>query len=437
MKVSMLSLLRYILLLGTITGLLIITAGAGCSDDDEVNNSDSLSISISDVKVSQITETTATISWITDVPATSEVLYDCSTWGGNPDTLLDEEPDTFLDEELVTSHSVTLTELDPDTISYFKVGSRDDADNEAASEQETFTTSAPADTDAPVISEIAVSEITGSGATISWVTNEPATSNLEYGPDTDYGDSFPSTPDTTADKTSHSLTLSGLSPEEEYHFMVKSADDAGNEAVSEDRKFNLSTTPDITAPMISGIYVADITETTATIYWATDEPATSNLEYGLNTGYGYSSPSTPDTTSDSYYHGLTLSSLSPGTTYYYRVKSTDNAGNEAVSVGYHSFTTNFGTIVDTTPPVISSYSASAAGSVATISWVTNEPASSQVVYLCNTWGAVPITLLDGGLVTSHGFTFYVTSGLTYNYTITSRDASGNVATVTGSFFAAY
>lgn len=86
-----------------------------------------------------------------------------------------------------------------------------------------------ADATPPVISEVDISHITESGATISWVTDEPATSQVDYGKTTDYGLT------TTLDEelvTSHSINLSGLEPDTNYHFRVKSKDGAGNEAVS-------------------------------------------------------------------------------------------------------------------------------------------------------------------------------------------------------------
>ena len=101
--------------------------------------------------------------------------------------------------------------------------------------------------------------ITETTATISWTTNKPATSNIEYGPDTNYGYSFPSPSDTTSDKISHSLALSNLSPDTTYYFNVKSKDVAGNEAVSGDYDFTTNTTIDTTTPVISDVTTSGIT----------------------------------------------------------------------------------------------------------------------------------------------------------------------------------
>lgn len=78
----------------------------------------------------------------------------------------------------------------------------------------------------------------------------------------------------------------------------------------------------------------------ATIVWVTNEPATSNVEYGLSPGlYTDIVPHPEDTTADHTSHSLEIVSLDPETTYYYRVKSKNSNGYETVSSEY-SFTTN-------------------------------------------------------------------------------------------------
>src|SRR5262249_39833308 len=77
------------------------------------------------------------------------------------------------------------------------------------------------DTTAPTISGRIASNITGSSATITWTTNEPATSQVDYGPTTSYGSTTPL--DSTL-VTAHSVTITGLAPSTTYNWRVRSMD---------------------------------------------------------------------------------------------------------------------------------------------------------------------------------------------------------------------
>jgi len=186
-----------------------------------------------------------------------------------------------------------------------------------------------ADTTAPLISAISVTGITETSATVTWTTDEPSTSEVQYGVTDAYGSS--SGPDTSL-VTDHSITLSDLTPATTYHCRVLSKDAWDNQAVSGDHAF---TTVDTTAPLISAFSVTGITETAATVTWTTDEPSTSEVQYGVTDAYGSSSGPDTSLVTD---HSITLSDLTPDTSYHCRVLSKDAWDNQAVS-GDHTFTT--------------------------------------------------------------------------------------------------
>lgn len=79
---------------------------------------------------------------------------------------------------------------------------------------------------------------------------------------------------------------------------------------------------DVTPPVISAVTVSPAS-TTAGVAWTTDENATSGLEWGATAAYGNST--TNSTLSLS--HNRTATSLSPSTTYHYKVWSSDSSGN--------------------------------------------------------------------------------------------------------------
>ena len=96
---------------------------------------------------------------------------------------------------------------------------------------------------------------------------------------------------------------------------------------------------DTTAPAISAVASSSITTSGATVTWTTNEASNTQVEYGTTTSYG--SSTTLNTTMLTA-HSATLSGLSAGTLYNYRVKSRDAAGNLATS-GNFTFTTSSST----------------------------------------------------------------------------------------------
>jgi hypothetical protein len=284
------------------------------------------------------------------------------------------------------------------------------------------------DTTPPVISAISVASITATGATITWTTDEPADSQVEYGPTTAYGASSTLDPSPV---TTHSVTITGLTASALYHFRVKSRDTASNLATSGDFTFTTTAVADTTPPVIGAVASSGLTAAGATITWTTDEASDSQVEYGPTTGYGSSSSINPPLLTS---HSVPITGLTAGTLYHYRVKSRDAASNLATS-GDFTFTT--AAAPDVTPPVISAVAAGALSATgATITWTTNEAADSQVEYSTDTSYSSSTGITDTSpRVTSHSVPLAgLTAGTLYHYRVKSSDAAGNPATpITGTF----
>jgi hypothetical protein len=111
------------------------------------------------------------------------------------------------------------------------------------------TQSGGTDTQAPAISAVAASNITNRSATITWTTNEPSTSQVEYGQTTSYGSL------TTLDPTlvaSHTVVVPGLAANTFYNYRVRSKDAAGNERVGSNNSFTTAAdSADTTSPSVS------------------------------------------------------------------------------------------------------------------------------------------------------------------------------------------
>lgn len=103
-------------------------------------------------------------------------------------------------------------------------------------------------------------------------------------------------------------------------------------------------TADFIGPVISNVSVSNITDNTATITWNTDEPANSEVVYGTSIPPSLSKKDKTYTTS----HSITITELTGATRYYFKVKSTDQAGNITTDDNgtlYYDFTTKTAVII--------------------------------------------------------------------------------------------
>ena len=264
----------------------------------------------------------------------------------------------------------------------------------------------------PIISNVAATGVTATSATISWTTDMASSSQVEYGLTTSYGSS------TTLDPalvTSHSQGLTGLAPGTLYHYRVVSANANGSTTSSD---YTFST---VGPPVISNVGTSGITNTAATVTWTTDASATTQVQYGLTTGYGSSTTLNPSLVTS---HSQGLSGLSPNTLYHYRVISGNVNGT--TTSGDYTLTTNG-------PPVITNVQAtSIAATSATITWTTNNASDSAVSY--GTTTSYGSQASSASQVTSHSVNLTgLTASTTYHYQCVSVNAYGTATTADYTF----
>jgi len=354
---------------------------------------------VSAVTASSITGTEATITWTTNESSDSRVDYGATTAYGSNRT----------NASLVTSHSISLSGLTPGTTYHYKASSKDASGNNGQGSDLTFTT---LDTVAPTLSSVSSGSITETTATITWTTNEPADGLVVFGPTTSYG----SNDSSAALTTSHSFSLTGLTPGSVYHYRVTSKDAALNSSNSGDLTFTTASPADVDPPLITSVSSGSIGNTTATITWSTDEPSDSRVDFGTTLSYGGVESNAAFVTS----HSVNLTGLAQNTTYHFKVTSKDGANNSAESLDFTFTTVN----VDNVPPNISTIVATPSATGAVITWVTNEASNSSVDYgLTTAYGS---NSADQSSVTVHSITLTgLSEKTTYNYKIHSTDASGN------------
>ena len=85
---------------------------------------------------------------------------------------------------------------------------------------------------------------------------------------------------------------------------------------------NLVLPSDSTPPVITDVSTSNLTDTSVIIKWTTDENANSAVDYGLTASSGFTVSNATMTLN----HAVNLTTLTPNTTYHYRVRSRNNTG---------------------------------------------------------------------------------------------------------------
>jgi chitodextrinase len=160
-------------------------------------------------------------------------------------------------------------------------------------------------------------------AEITWNTDEDATSAVWYCNNLPPCD-WQTTGRSASYVTDHSVTITGLQSELTYKYKAESCDMAGNCANSSPDIFTTtSPPPDTTPPTIENLGAEALSQTSIRIYWDTDEPADSKVEYGILEAF--EAEITDDELNNT--HQFTITELSEATTYYYKVTSCDASDN--------------------------------------------------------------------------------------------------------------
>jgi hypothetical protein len=134
---------------------------------------------------------------------------------------------------------------------------------------------------------------------------------------------------------SHEMLLKDLYDDTEYILVFKGRDAMGNSAESVTLKFK--TSADMRPPIITDLRLETVVDGIGTdakaqviVYWNTDEPASSQVEYGQGTGSDYPNKSQKDSKL-TLNHSLIVPELKPSEVYHFRVITEDKIGNATVS----------------------------------------------------------------------------------------------------------
>ncbi len=281
---------------------------------------------VKNVRISNRGVSSSMINFTTVKASSVKIYYGVSTsFGGVKE---------IATSKLETSYSLQLDQLQDGTKYYFKINTMDEEGKEYEGTILDFET-----LPRPKVFNIKVQQVAKtaqSALLVSWNSNTDISSVVTY-----YPSSNPSMMRDNVDLElkagEHEMLIKGLFPDTEYSIQVRGNDIIGNEAISE--VINIKTSRDSRAPQISAMTLEGTnvrltdggTTSQLIVSWNTDEPSTSQVEYGEGSGDNYNQLTQEDKDL-SYNHVVIISGLTPSKVYHLRAISADSAGNVTKSI---------------------------------------------------------------------------------------------------------
>lgn len=172
----------------------------------------------------------------------------------------------------------------------------------------------------PRVLDVTVAEVSDTTALISVTLNKPeiVTLTLYDEQNNKIGVWSASIPE-----TQHGIFLDELLPITNYHFRISLEDKQPGSTV-----YSFTTMPPKEPPFISHIVISDLSNFTATITWTTSRPATTEVAYWSGGSGDQRWLLDNELTSE---HKVTITDLSPESTYYFRIQATDAYGQKTIA----------------------------------------------------------------------------------------------------------
>ncbi|MBI5405294.1 MAG: fibronectin type III domain-containing protein, partial [Candidatus Kerfeldbacteria bacterium] len=282
----------------------------------------------------EVAPTSATVTWTTDKPANGFVAVasatDYQSDRREPYVQIVGDPERY-----GSRHTVTLSNLLPDTVYHYQVRSRTTVSEVAQTRDATFRT--PKRTFA--IDNYVVEKMNESEAIFRWTTTDEATAMVKFIP---YRNNIRAVDEVQIVRVDaytviHQVSVTRFEPGVKYDVELISAQRNGSLASRTIDAF--STEAVTTPPSINGIAVdtalsaGEKVKVQTIVSWSTNKPTTGRVTYRKGVAKN-DDPFTESSPVDANYtkkHVIVLTTLEPGTVYQYRVESTDSAGQVSVS----------------------------------------------------------------------------------------------------------
>lgn len=299
-------------------------------EDGNTGNSDELSFStnpapfVSNVKFAQININSARVTFTIKSAIKASVEYGKTLSYGSVESISTSKSET--------TYTVEIQNLTEGSLYHLRIAGEDDEANVYYSDDYTFET-----LPTPKILGLRLQQVVGMPTAtlrLLWSTNTLASTIVTY-----YPTKLPQQATDSislALKKSHEVILKNLLDDTDYTIEIKGKDSAGNAAKSETR--TLKTANDVRPPEIQNlnvestiIGVGEDARAQIVVSWDTDEPSTTQVEYGQGTGTSYNQ-TTQEDSNKTLNHMVTITGLSPSKIYHLRALSKDKGSNVGQSL---------------------------------------------------------------------------------------------------------
>ena len=326
------------------------------------------------------------------------------------------------------SHTANITGLTPSTTYYYRASGMNSSVANGAIVS--FTTTASGGS-APIVTTTTATP-SSTSAVVNGTYNEngtglSTTTFFEYGPTTSYGFTTANVNQGTGSGTA-TVTITGLASNSAYYFRIVGQNTNGTSYGS---PVSFSTTSGGgSVPTLTTTSASSIGQSSATLngtYNSNGLASSVRFEWGTTSGTYPNTTTLTSVGTGSGSHNATISGLTAGTTYYYRIIGSNSAGSAQGSQISFTTTTSGGSV-----PTLTTTSASSIGQTyATLNGTYNGNGLSASVQF--EWGTTSGTYPNTTTLTSvgtgsgsHNATISgLTAGTTYYYRIIGSNSAGS------------